>query len=213
MDTLRSTTKTPRRGGLAEWGAATCALEGETQSGDRHLVAPNGDGLLVAAADGLGHGDEAAAAAEMAVRILAASPSEPVDCLMQRCHDALQGTRGVALTLAFLDARESSLSWTGVGNVEAFLLRADAEADPAKVGLMVQSGVVGYRMARPRDSVLPLERGDTLILATDGIRSGFANGLPLAEPPQRLADRILSEYGKRSDDALVVVVRYLGLGP
>lgn len=213
MDTLRSTTKTLHRAGLAEWGAATRALEGETQSGDRYLVAPNGDGLLTAVADGLGHGGEAAAAAETAVRALAASPSQPVNYLVQRCHDALQGTRGVALTLAALDAREGRLSWMGVGNVEAFLLRADAAANPAKVGLMAHSGVVGYRIPRLRGSVLPLERGDTLIVATDGIRSGFADDLPLAETPQRLADRILAEYGKRTDDALVLVVRYLGPDP
>jgi hypothetical protein len=53
-------------------------------------------------------------------------------------------------------------------------------------------------------------RGDTLILATDGIDQGFAGdpGIALAAPPT--AERILADHGKETDDALVLVVRYLG---
>ena len=52
-------------------------------------------------------------------------------------------------------------------------------------------------------------RGDTLVFVTDGIRSGFADKLSALEPPQKSADRILAEYCRGSDDALVVVTRYL----
>jgi len=51
---------------LIEWGVATLALPGETQSGDRHLVKPVGSTVLVAVVDGLGHGAEAATAAQAA---------------------------------------------------------------------------------------------------------------------------------------------------
>ena len=55
-------------------------------------------------------------------------------------------------------------------------------------------------------------RGDTLILATDGIRSDFLGALlPQGDPPQALADHILARWSKQTDDALVLVVRYLGL--
>ena len=52
--------------------------------------------------------------------------------------------------------------------------------------------------------------GDTLILSTDGIRSGFAASVTSAEAPQVIADRVLAGYAKGTDDALVLVVRYLG---
>jgi hypothetical protein len=51
-------------------------------------------------------------------------------------------------------------------------------------------------------------RGDTLILVTDGIRSNFADVVNVRDPPQLIADRILAEYSKGLDDALVVVARY-----
>src|SRR5256885_9190382 len=55
---------------LIEWGVASLALPGEAESGDRHLVKPVGTGVLVAVVDGLGHGAEAAAAAQAAVAAL-----------------------------------------------------------------------------------------------------------------------------------------------
>src|SRR5438093_709986 len=44
-----------------EWGIVSQAFPGETECGDRHLVAGFPNGALVAVIDGLGHGEEAAA--------------------------------------------------------------------------------------------------------------------------------------------------------
>ena len=55
---------------------------------------------------------------------------------------------------------------------------------------------------------IPVARGDTLILASDGVRGDFVKSLRLGESPQRVADRILAEFAPRTDDALVLVARY-----
>jgi hypothetical protein len=39
---------------------------------------------------------------------------------------------------------------------------------------------------------------------------GFMEHLTLSDPPQQMADRILEQHGKTTDDALVMVARYLG---
>ena len=57
-----------------------------------------------------------------------------------------------------------------------------------------------------------LEDGDVMVLATDGIDSGFARAIGEGGSAQEIADRILAAHGKPSDDALVVVVRYLPRG-
>jgi len=49
-----------------------------------------------------------------------------------------------------------------------------------------------------------------LVFATDGIGSGFLSDVSAREEPQRLADQILDRYGKGTDDALVLVAKYLG---
>jgi GTP cyclohydrolase III len=58
------------RSALIDWAVATLALPGEAESGDLHLVTSVASGVLVAVADGLGHGVEAATAARAAVTAL-----------------------------------------------------------------------------------------------------------------------------------------------
>lgn len=47
-------------------------------------------------------------------------------------------------------------------------------------------------------------------MVTDGIRSGFTADLAIASSPQEIAETILARFTKGSDDAHVVVARYLG---
>ena len=115
---------------LIDWGVASSALPGETQSGDLHLVKPLAGGVLIAVVDGLGHGAEAATAARTAVTTLDEHASESVLALLERCHWALKGSRGVVMSLAFADRRQNALTWAGVGNVECMLFHA-APATPA----------------------------------------------------------------------------------
>jgi hypothetical protein len=42
------------------------------------------------------------------------------------------------------------------------------------------------------------------------VRGGYLDLVDIGDPPQQLADQLLSEYGKSTDDALVLVARYLG---
>jgi serine phosphatase RsbU (regulator of sigma subunit) len=197
---------------LIEWGVATLALPGEAQSGDLHFVKPVGTGVLVAVVDGLGHGAEAATAAQAAVAALERHATESPVPLIERCHRALQGTRGVVMSVAVLGGPDGSMTWLGVGNVEGLLLYGDgaARSGSPRASLATRGGIVGSELPRLHPVVLPIASGDTLIFATDGIREGFAEGLSREASPQQLADRILARHGKGTDDALVLVARYLG---
>ena len=197
---------------LIDWGVASLALPGETQSGDLHFVKQVGTGALVAAVDGLGHGAEAAIAARAAVAALERHATESPVPLIERCHRALHGTRGVVMSVAAFGRPDQSMTWLGVGNVEGLLLRGDGAARPgaARASLVTRGGIVGSELPRLHPVVLPIAPGDTLIFATDGIREGFAEGLSPEAAPQQLADQILARHGKGTDDALVLVARYVG---
>jgi serine/threonine protein phosphatase PrpC len=193
-----------------EWSFASRCLPGETVSGDRHLVQPSGRGVLVAVVDGLGHGQEATTAAKTAVTILAAHADESITSLVKRCHEALIKTRGATMTVASVNVFDGTLTWLGIGPVEGVLLRANTKATPAIENVLLRGGVVGYQLPALQASAMPLFGGDLLVLASDGIRSGFVQGLAVADSPQQIADRILTDHFKGTDDALVLVVRYLG---
>jgi phosphoserine phosphatase RsbX len=197
---------------LVEVGTAAAALGGQSVSGDHGLVHAHPNGVLVAAVDGLGHGGEAEHAARRAVSVLEEDAGAPLPTLFERCHARLARTRGVVMSLASFDATGGQLTWLGVGNVEGTLLRADAESRVPTESIMLLGGVVGFQLPRLRPSTTDLGAGDTLVLTTDGIESGFRYGLRAGRPAQELADQILGEHRKHNDDALVLVARYLGGG-
>lgn len=194
-----------------EWAWAGFALEGDA-SGDVHVVAEFGDGVLVGVIDGLGHGVEAAAAARAAAGVLAASAGEPLDALVARCHEALRGTRGAVMSIASLEVRARRMTWAGIGNVEAFLARGGARARGRDASIGLQGGIVGYHLPTLRASTVPISPGDVLTMATDGIRSGFADEVSPRGSPRDIADAILARHARGTDDALVLVARIVGDG-
>ena len=191
-----------------ELGIAERALPGELRSGDRAVLVAYEGGALVAAIDGLGHGADAADAADIAAEVLAANPHEEPRRLLEACHAALVRTRGAVMTLAWFDLVEGSMSWTGVGNVEGRLVHAGGGPRAPTQGALTKGGVVGYNLPSIRVTGTDLQDGDVMVLATDGIDSGFARAITAGGSAQHIADRILGAHGKASDDALVVVVRY-----
>jgi hypothetical protein len=193
-----------------DWGVASRALPGQRDSGDLWLVKPADEGVLVAVVDALGHGTEAASAARIAISALERYSNDPLPLLLQRCHTALVGTRGVVLSLAQFNPARATMTWLGVGNVEGVLLAADPGARPSRTSLVTRAGIVGAEVTHLQPWVVPLSAGDTLLFATDGIRSGFWEDASGPEPPQALAERILSRFAKDTDDALVLAVRYRG---
>lgn len=197
-------------GPFVEWGVAGLPVKGQRQSGDRYLVQPGAEGVLLAVVDGLGHGPEAAAAAERAVQTLQGHADEAVTSLMRRCHETMHETRGVVISLASIDGIRGTLTWLGVGNVEGVLVSHNDWRSPRRQTLLLRAGIVGARLPPLAASVVPLTPGDLLICATDGIRSDATWPAILTDPPQKIADRILAGYSKDTDDALVLVSRYLG---
>ena len=195
---------------IIDWGWAGSGLE--TPSGDLHVVAPFPGGVLVALLDGLGHGEEAAAASKAALAVLHDHAGDSLLLLVPRCHDALRRTRGVVMSLASFRTADSSMTWTGIGNVEGVLLRARGSPERPDESISVRGGVVGYQLPPLRADALLVFPGDTLIMATDGIRSGFATGLAIENSPQEIAESILARFAKGTDDAHIVVARYLGAG-
>ncbi len=191
-----------------EWGFAAMPLRGEAVSGDSYIIKQFPNGILMAVVDGLGHGYEAAEASKIAIATLDTYIHEPIIPLVRRCHEALRGTRGAVMSIASFNSLDKTMSWLGVGNIEGILLRENANTVISRKSLMLRGGVVGYQLPPLKESVIPVMHGDTLVFVTDGIRSGFDKGINLSDTPQQIADCIMAQFARGTDDALVLVVRY-----
>jgi len=189
-----------------EWASASSTLAGETESGDQCLVAEFPDGALAAVVDGLGHGPEAAAAAQAAVASLARHPADPVLQLLQDCHADLRKTRGAVISLVSFDLHAATITWAGVGDVEGVMIRGEPAGRAARESILLRSGVVGYQLPRLRETTHSLGAGDTVLLATDGVGHRFTGTDCRGLTADEIARDVMDNHRKGTDDALVLAI-------
>ena len=183
----------------------------ETISGDAWSVDWWGETCRLALIDGLGHGPAAAAVAHRAVAALQEQPAlGPVEALAL-CHRVLVGSRGAAISIATLDCAAGQLTYAGIGNVEAQLWQAGRSERP-----IAYRGIVGVTPRTPRAFTLPLAPPWLLALWSDGLSARFdlrtlADQSQGQVDPHQLAEMLLAEWGRSTDDATVLVAGPTGL--
>ena len=189
------------------WHAAMRPMPGETICGDGYRVATSQISTLIVGIDGLGHGVKAAEATQATLEAIDAQPQlGPLD-LLEHCHRAIRHTRGAAMTAARINHQANEIVWAGVGNVNALILRYQGHGSSNREHLLLRGGVVGYRLPSLRAHSTRIRPCDTLIMVSDGIRSGFAEALPSHQNPEDIAQYILSNFARETDDATAIVVR------
>ena len=195
-----------------QWGVANRTMPNEAVTADLHVVRPFPGGVLIGVADGIGHGTEAAQASKQAMELLGRNPSAPVEELMQACHEALNNTRGAVMGLASINFSQNKLTWGGVGDVQGVVCRVNG-LETETEALLTKKGVLGHDFTSSSRIEASLQRGDVLIVATDGVDPGFTKDLFPRYAPQVVANDIMDQHYNGRDDAVVLVVRYLGLLP
>jgi negative regulator of sigma-B (phosphoserine phosphatase) len=191
---------------VIEWAVASRPLAGETESGDSYAVVPFAGGMLLAVTDGLGHGPDAAEASRCAIAAFTASAGPDLASMMQACHQALHRTRGAAAALVAISDDTSELSWLGVGDTAATLVRAQFSTRPSET-LLLRPGIIGHTLPRLVVETVQLYDRDSIVMCTDGIRSSYVEALGDLTSPKETANRLLSDYARPYDDALVLVAR------
>ena len=140
---------------------------------------------------------------DVMLAVLDAHPDlDPAEAL-RRCHTALAGTRGAAMSIARLDLTRGELVYAGIGNVEAHLWQ-----DGGRERLIAYRGIIGSAMRTVRPFTLRLAEEWTLLMHSDGISARAdldALDVPTPWDPAVLAQAVLDTYGRQHDDALAVV--------
>jgi len=155
--------------------------------------------------DGLGHGVEAALAAQAAITQFHRNAAAPVAELLQGVHLAMRHTRGGAVAVARLERATSTVAFAGLGNIAAALVPAVGQ-----VRHMVSlNGIAGHNARKVHTFEYPCTDG-LLIMHSDGIGTGWTlQRYPgfMRLHPMLLAGLLYRDFARSRDDATVVVAR------
>ncbi|MCW6511566.1 SpoIIE family protein phosphatase [Lichenifustis flavocetrariae] len=177
------------------------SLDASAPCGDAFLCWREGPLWTICLVDGLGHGAEAALAAEAALteaaRWKALSPGD----ILSRVDDAIHGSRGAAMSVVRIDEARRTLEHAGVGNIRVALfgdktLRLDGRA-----------GIVGNGFKPGAWPSLGWRDGDVLVLWSDGLDPYLKLdrlSLRLKGNPEALAERLIDQFSTRRDDSCIV---------
>ena len=184
-------------------GILNVPVHGETRCGDGVLIENGPSRSLYIVVDGLGHGDEAAEAADEAIATVSRFSHESLTEMISRSHDALRKTRGAAMSIAAVDHDRSIVTYAGIGNIGASLITGSSSRS-----LMCQNGTVGAVMPRsPQEYTYPITQNTTLLMFSDGLSTKTSiAGYPGLHNrhPALIAGVAYRDFAKKRDDATVL---------
>lgn len=196
--------RAPPHGGVRSAGLAV-PVQGERACGDAWAVVHRDSGTALLVADGLGHGDAAAAAADEAVRIFLAQTSFQPEHTLHALHAGLRSTRGAAAAVALIDSGRREIRYAGVGNTSAVLVTGDATRS-----LVSHNGTLGLQMRKAQEFVYPWSSGALLVAHSDGLGTHWNldkyPGL-FRQDPALVAAMLYRDHARARDDVSVVVCR------
>jgi hypothetical protein len=186
-------------------GGVCLPVRGEQACGDAWAM-KNGPGTtLFLLADGLGHGPDAAAAANLAVEIFEKTPTSGPEVLLHLIDVGLRGTRGAAVVVAEVDHNQCVVRFAGVGNLVALIVSAGVPHN-----LISHYGTAGVETPKIQAFTLPLPDHSLFILHSDGIATRWSlddyPGLS-RKHPALIAGILYRDHQRLRDDSTVVVAR------
>jgi len=188
-------------------GFAKRALNDARECGDACGYWELNGKIVLCVVDGLGHGEHAETAAKAALDCVAENLAEPLRTIFEKCNTALTSTRGAAMSIAIVDKVTGSLDYAGVGNVNIVVGKAGNRR------LRNNDGIVGGGHRSLHVESFGLSPGDVVVVYTDGLKTNIAlkdyDHIVIADP-RRLAEMVLHDWRRGTDDAAVLVFRYEG---
>ncbi|GAB3253253.1 serine/threonine protein kinase [Larkinella harenae] len=179
---------------------------GEIVCGDGCHVKRTSDYTKLFLGDGLGHGPEANWAVQEAIKAFRLCPfHSPVD-IIRHIHQAIKKTRGIVGSVVVFDTKSQQWTWCGVGNITTRVV-----GPVAAKNVLSYNGIIGLNLPNTMNNhVLPFERGQLLIMCSDGLQSRWDH----AKYPQIhrydltiLAAALYKDYARQTDDTSLFIGR------
>jgi anti-sigma regulatory factor (Ser/Thr protein kinase) len=186
-------------------GVVCTPIHGERACGDGWLVVQGDSRTLAVVVDGLGHGIDAAKAADEALRIVREHIDAAPATIIQAAHGALRATRGAAMAVADLRPASGEVRFAGVGNIAGSIVSCDGTKSMAS-----HNGTVGHTMSKVQEFTYAYPPDACVIMHSDGIMTRWRidsyPGLQLRHPAL-IAGVLHRDFLRGRDDATVLALR------
>lgn len=192
-------------------GSVCVPIAGETECGDGWHVSSAHELSSLTVADGLGHGPDAARAAEAAKRVAAAHAFVAPAVLIGHAHAALRATRGAAMAVARIETAPGRIRFAGIGNIAACVVTPGTLGSTGtRRQLISHNGIVGYAIRKVTEVEAPWPPDTLLILHSDGLGTHWdLDNYPglNARHPAIIAAVLYRDFARGRDDVTVIVCR------
>lgn len=175
---------------------------GELKNGDAFFIKQLPQFSFFCVIDALGHGEQAAATANIAMDCIKLYYYLPLSEIFLKCHEHLDHSHGIAISICKIYTRESKMEYVGVGDVKLRVFGA-----PESLRIFNHNGTVGMNMEPIKLQTYKYFSGSTFIMHTDGIADFELNQDTLRLIPQAIASFVMEKEARSSDDATVLVAR------
>lgn len=191
------------------FAALSVAKPNETVCGDGYFIeyVPENKILNILVLDGLGHGPGAHEASSAAIEKYALLTKESPKQVLKEIHQHIKHTRGaVSMTLKY-KFEEQMLSYCSIGNIAGKTIGFNNVKNFSSF-----NGIVGHVMpGHLQDQEVAWERGNLLIIHSDGLRSRW-NITEYAHAqkydPVILAACLYRDHNRGNDDTTIIVSKH-----
>lgn len=199
--------KRSRRDGL--FRSLLVPKPGEEACGDGCYLKLTPGHIKLLVGDGLGHGPQAQAAVQAAIKAFRLCPDHRPAEIIQYLHRSVTKTRGLVGSVMVYDQLERQWSWCGVGNIATRLVGTHPPRN-----LLPYNGIIGMNLPSTlNDHALPPDSGQLLVMCSDGLQTRWDHSLhPFITRYDLtiLAAALYKDYARQTDDVSIVVGRMQG---
>lgn len=179
---------------------------GQKMSGDGFHVVHNASHTKIFMGDGLGHGQEAFTAVQLAISNFKKCEESDPSGIIRFIHEPVKKTRGLVATVAVADHQLKKWRICGIGNISTRLYQGLTSKS-----YISYNGIIGLQLpVTLKNHVSELDQHQCLIMCSDGIRTRWDLAqYPsiLRHDPIMLAAVIYKEHSRKTDDMSILIAR------
>lgn len=185
-------------------GGVCQAKRGETIPGDAWTAIQHPGRCVIVVADGLGHGPDAARAAQEATNVFEANSALNPARILELIHLALRPTRGAAVAVTEISGGQ--VKFAGIGNISGSIVSPTKDVRH----MVSHNGIAGHEARKFQEFSYGWVRGSLLVLHSDGLNTRFRTeaypGMTVRHP-SLIAGVLFRDFDRKTDDVTVVVTK------